>query len=145
MILALYTLEVAVVKHPVYVYSNSTVVPTDRFPPSKQTSGGTGTLCCTKGSLTGGSYTSRPRSKRGDSQSGSNCTEIWEANVFGYASSADGTWVIRADHVKDAFAQLHEEYKTVEAHGKLSWLQSHGAIYKVRRHDGPVSFRFGEC
>lgn len=60
-------------------------------------------------------------------------------NVFGYSSDADGAWEIRADDVKDAFAQMHGEFRTLASHEKIAWLQAHAAVYRARILELPVS------
>lgn len=112
----------------------------------KQRAGAAGGFCCGPGVLTGGSWTSKPRRiKRDDdnidididTQSAGNCTEV---NAFGYSSHAGGAWEIRAEDRKDSFARLHKEYQSVASHEKTTWLQSHAAVYKAQRYDGPVRF-----
>lgn len=89
--------------------------------------------------LTGGLFNTLGAPKQEDPQSAVNCTGKMDANVFGHASDVDGAWEIRAEHVKDSFAGLYDEFKTVALDEKMEWLQTHGAVHRAQLHDGSVS------
>jgi hypothetical protein len=131
---------------------------TDKSFSFEQAAGGSGTFCCIwnyRETLTGGLFNTLSGTKREDPQSEVHCTGTMETNVFGHAFGAEGVWEIRADDlannftqshrtddVKETFAQLYGEFKTLASDERLGWLQNHGAVHTAQLHDGEVSLIF---